>query len=281
MPLFRRRQGHGERLLADRDEVRATLEPWLSGVRRHAWTPRTSTASDGESRSQFCGSQWLRDSEPPIECLGCRRPLQPFVQLDLGDVPNELSGTFGDGVLQLLYCPGGTEDGEWPACWGEHGWEPFSDQVSRVRIVAADGLLPRQVPGVGEDDFAAVRIVGWDRFDDLPHPEDHRSLGMHWEFDRDAGSVILSHPGLGLSVTTSIDLEEVADAATGEKLSGWPCWIQGAEYPNCTICGEPMRLVFQVDSEKNVPFMFGDLGIGHITQCSAHLDVVAFGWACS
>jgi hypothetical protein len=26
--------------------------------------------------------------------------------------------------------------------------------------------------------------------------------------------------------------------------------------------------------------MFGDMGIGHITQCPEHLDVVAFGWAC-
>ena len=39
--------------------------------------------------------------------------------------------------------------------------------------------------------------------------------------------------------------------------------------------------IFQLDSEDHVPFMFGDVGTGHITQCPEHLEVVAFGWACS
>jgi hypothetical protein len=38
--------------------------------------------------------------------------------------------------------------------------------------------------------------------------------------------------------------------------------------------------VFQVDSEDNVPFMFGGSGCGYITQCPEHKEVVAFGWAC-
>jgi hypothetical protein len=38
--------------------------------------------------------------------------------------------------------------------------------------------------------------------------------------------------------------------------------------------------VFQVDSEDSIPFMFGDTGCGHITQCPEHQEVVAFGWAC-
>lgn len=42
-----------------------------------------------------------------------------------------------------------------------------------------------------------------------------------------------------------------------------------------------MQLVFQLDSEKGLPFMFGDVGIGHVTQCAEHKDVLAFAWACS
>jgi hypothetical protein len=41
-----------------------------------------------------------------------------------------------------------------------------------------------------------------------------------------------------------------------------------------------MGHVFQVDSEDHVPFMFGDAGCGHVTQCPDHKEVVAFGWAC-
>jgi hypothetical protein len=38
--------------------------------------------------------------------------------------------------------------------------------------------------------------------------------------------------------------------------------------------------VFQIDSEDNLPYMFGDVGCAHITQCPEHKEVVAFGWAC-
>jgi hypothetical protein len=40
-----------------------------------------------------------------------------------------------------------------------------------------------------------------------------------------------------------------------------------------------MQLVFQHTGDA-LPFMFGDMGIGHITQCPEHKDVVAFGCAC-
>jgi hypothetical protein len=40
-----------------------------------------------------------------------------------------------------------------------------------------------------------------------------------------------------------------------------------------------MQLVFQHTGDS-IPFMFGDMGIGHITQCPEHKEVVAFGWAC-
>jgi hypothetical protein len=49
----------------------------------------------------------------------------------------------------------------------------------------------------------------------------------------------------------------------------------------CMKRDEVVKHVFQVDSEDNVPFMFGDVGCGHITRCPDHKQVVAFGWACS
>ena len=41
-----------------------------------------------------------------------------------------------------------------------------------------------------------------------------------------------------------------------------------------------MKFIFQIDSKCNIPYRFGDLGIGHITQCNQHKDVLAFKWAC-
>jgi hypothetical protein len=40
-----------------------------------------------------------------------------------------------------------------------------------------------------------------------------------------------------------------------------------------------MRYVFQYTGDE-LPFMLGDSGIGHITQCPDHPEVVAFAWAC-
>lgn len=86
-----------------------------------------------------------------------------------------------------------------------------------------------------------------------------------------------------MTATVGIDeiqVEDIASAAEQDKLGGWPRWIQGAEYPTCPTCQNSMRVVFQIDSEDHIPYMFGDSGIGHITQCPEHHNVVAFGWAC-
>jgi hypothetical protein len=67
----------------------------------------------------------------------------------------------------------------------------------------------------------------------------------------------------------------------GDKLLGWPHWIQGVEYPECPTCEARMEYVFQIDSEKNLPLMWGDGGIAHVTRCPTHREVFALGWACS
>jgi hypothetical protein len=151
-----------------------------------------------------------------------------------------------------------------------------------VRIIQPSGPgattdIPQQ-PGY----LPARRIVGWTESIDLPHPSEHEELGLAYVYGRAEGTR-LECAELGLSFDNINDdelAENLAMAQSGDKLGGWPYWVQNVEYPSCPTCGERMRLVFQIDSEDNVPFMFGDTGCGHITQCPAHKDVVAFGWAC-
>ena len=75
--------------------------------------------------------------------------------------------------------------------------------------------------------------------------------------------------------------EIFGENATKDKVNGWPYWVQNVEYPICPKCGTEMIYLFQIDSEDNVPFMFGDVCCGHITQCPKHPDILAFAWACS
>src|SRR5262249_10333174 len=126
------------------------------------------------------------------------------------------------------------------------------------------------------------RIVGWQRFTDQPCPTEHEELGLIYHYQFKAGTVRLECPELGLvfeNARAAKLAESISTSANGDKLGGWPDWVQGVEYPNCSQCGQRMALVFQVDSEDNVPFLFGDAGCGHITQCPDHKEVVAFGWA--
>jgi len=258
------------------EEIVRTLEPWRARHRRPAWTPVVEAGDGPATGSKFCGTPWVGTDTPWPDCGHCRKPLRLFLQLDLGDLPAELGRPFGTGLLQLFYC---TRD----ECQGYGGWEPFADDLSRVRVVQPSGrgveaAAPRQDPA-----FPAKRIVGWERFIDLPKPSEHEELGLTYTYDHGAGTVRLGCGELGLVFENVRDphlAETIANSELGDKLAGWPAWVQNVEYPDCPRCGRRMVHVFQVDSEDNVPFMFGDSGCGHVTQCPDHKEVVAFGWAC-
>jgi uncharacterized protein YwqG len=258
-------------------EIARALQPWLDKHRRPAWKPIVEAGDGPPTASKFCGTPWIGPDAPWPECGFCRNPLPLFLQLDLESLPAELGGRFGTGLLQLFYCPSND-------CSAMGGWEPFADDLSRVRVVRPVG--PSQPPTRTADEaaFAPHRIIGWSELGDLPDPEENEELGLFSEYDFKAATIRLRCPELNFDAVSSLDdcqVEEIADAAGGDKLGGWPAWVQGAEYPHCPRCRRRMVHLFQVDSEDNIPFMFGDMGCGHITQCPEHKDVVAFGWACS
>lgn len=263
------------------EDLRTSLQRWATTQTRAAWRPIVSVDEPANLLSRFCGASLLRADESEPACKLCGRALQLFVQLDLGTLP---TSEFGRGVLQLFYCigqrPQAAPDGH-PDCWAEGAWAPFSNEASLVRVVPASALTGSAVST--DPMFPAATIVGWEPFDDVPDAEDHASCGLERKYDFSSRTVTLRAPSVGLDSTIGIDeleIDDVVSAAERDKLGGWPRWIQGAEYPSCPACGARMRLVFQLDSEDHVPYMFGDCGIGHITQCPDHHDVVAFGWAC-
>ena len=266
-----------------RDEVLDALQPWVEAHRRPAWRPVVTPGEPAGTRSKFCGQPWLAPDEASPACKECGRRLQLFVQLDLGELPDELAGRYGEGLLQLFYCVGSIADGGGPECSGDDGWMPFSDLVSLVRVVPTGETIGPTDPA-GSAGFPPSAIVGWERFDDLPDPDDHEDAGLSASYDFALRTVTLRCPEVGLEATVGLDdlgVEEIAQAALKDKLAGWPSWVQLRDYPDCPTCGETMQMVVQVDSEDNVPFMFGDVGIGHVTQCPTHHDIVAFAWSCS
>lgn len=258
------------------EEIIKALGPWLARVRRMAWKPVVEEGDGPGAASKFGGVPWTQWDAPWPHCGWCNHPLPLFLQLDLDRLPEAMGGAFGSGLLQLFYCM--REE-----CQGSGGWDPFDHTLGRVRVIRPRNEWAASPPATAHQ-LPAKRIVRWDPIDDLPSPEESEECGFTSSYDFDDGLVRFECPEVDLDVQIPIDqvaVEELVESQTGDKLGGWPAWGQGVEYPYCPRCGRRMILVFQLDSEDNIPFMFGDAGCGHITQCPEHKDVVAFGWACS
>jgi uncharacterized protein YwqG len=220
-------------------DVIQTIEPWLARHRRSAWKPIVEEGDGPATVSKFCGTPWISSNAPWPDCAHCKKPLQLFLQLDLNNLPEKVGQQFGAGLLQLVYCI--REE-----CKGYGGWEPFAVDLSRVRIV--EPIHPSDSASPPPDDsFPARRIVRWERLDDLPDPQEHDELGLKYTYNFDEGTLRLECPELHFDITNRMNecpAEAIAASEIGDKLAGWPNWVQGVEYPRCPKCGKRMIQCF-------------------------------------
>lgn len=222
---------------------------------RPAFQPLVEAGDQALIASKYSGQPWLTKGEVYPCCSNCQLPLQLFLQLHLDELPEPLRGSYGEGLVQLFYCT--NQDA---GCESKCGaFFPFSKSVMARLVTPEEGSYAPAAARV-KDAFSPVSIVGWKEVVDFPNWEEGSDLGI--ELDDE-------------------EWEALQGPIQGDKLGGYPAWVQGVEYPNCPTCSQPMRLLFQIDSEVNIPYMFGDMGTGHITQCLEHKHQLAFAWACS
>ena len=222
-----------------------------AAYRRTAYVPSV-VPGPFAADSGFGGQPYLAPGVTNPSCPRCDEPMPLIAQIALDAQPTPVIA--GTGLLQLFYCTR-ERDGS-PCDVALEGWEAFSPcHVSRLVAAGSGGTSPTVEPP-----FESKRITGWTPADDYPNWEELGALGA------DAGE-------------PPDDVEPFP--LEGEKLGGWPAWVQGIEYPSCPRCDTQMTLVLQVDSEKHVAMMWGDMGIGHVTQCPNHPEVLTFAWACS
>jgi uncharacterized protein YwqG len=251
------------------DDLLTKLAPWRERHQRAAWKPQVLAKEPDSPVSKFGGRPWLKPDEGWLTCGSCNQPLTFFLQLDLEALPSALNAHFGFGLLQLFYC---TE------C--DDGYEPFSE-THHTRIVERDHLTSQERLLSATTEFPAKEIVAWQEIIDLPSPEEFEELGLKIDYDFEAKTVSIDCSEIGLSIVRPFaededTAEQIANPTGGDKLAGWPAWVQGAEYPLCPECSRRMRLLLQLDSNDNIPFIFGDVGTGHITQCPDHHHTVTF-----
>lgn len=258
------------------EEILQQLTPWRDACKRLAWKPITEAGDGGLAASKFAGMPWLVEGESYPCCGNCHAPMPLFLQLNLADLPIELAGRFGSGLLQLFYC---TDE----RCNCSEAFS--SDQLVRLvqPIGAAQSLREGEYPSL-----PSTTIIGWSRLDDYPSYPEHEEMGLFYDRGYFSDDPVMIHcPLAGLEdATLPLDENEeapetydIAEAAEGDKLAGYPSWVQDEEYPYCPVCDRRMELVFQLDSNDHLPYMFGDVGRGHLTQCPEHKEVLTFAWA--
>jgi uncharacterized protein YwqG len=280
----------------------------LDRLKRKAWKPITVPGDTNLTASKFAGKPWLSAGETYPTCPHCQNPMQFFLQLNLSELPEDTHGKFGDGLLQLFYC---TDDEI--SCDINDGWEPFSN-IKLVRIIdpvdtPASVEMPkfqrRSASALIEGNFLPRQIVGWQEMDDYPDwteaHELHEIQCDETEFNTivDSGFIdkndiqdysnYYSDPEIikameedqhSYIITNFMDNIGLRPLR-GDKLAGYPNWVQSVEYPNCPICDRRMdRFIFEIASDDNIPYLWGDVGTGYIVQCPDHKDRVAFLWQC-
>lgn len=234
------------------------LESILKPYKRSAWMPQTVENSASCDSSKFSGIPILLASEDWPVCQNCKQSMQLFLQLNANDLPPQAGKPFGDGYLQVFYCTNWEKECEMEC----DAFLPFA-KSTLVRVLDADITPKRSIKrSPVKNQFPEKEIIGWTVKEDYPDREELETVGY-----------TLTDEQVDL-------LRERYYPLPQDKLLGWPFWIQGIEYPDCPQCGQKMVLVFQIDSEDNLPYMFGDMGCSYITQCKTHQDQITIAWAC-
>lgn len=230
----------------------------LNEFKKTAYIPITeSNKASFSDKSKLGGLPYLRDENDWPVCPNCKKNMQLFVQLNLNELPTQK----GDGLAQLFYCTNSE-----PLCESDmEAFFPFSRSVE-CRIIETESDSAQIEPRIDEL-FEEKQITGWTPKDDYPHFEEYEHLGIELELEDDVYE-LMEERDIGLPIGQ-------------DKLFGWPYWVQSVEYPFDRKTETQMELLFQLASEDNLPYMFGDAGIGHLTQSPDNKEELGFAWACS
>ena len=277
----------------------------LNPLKRKAWFPVTVRQDGDLTTSKFAGKPWLSADESFPKCDCCNNLMRFFFQLNLEQIPNNIKGEFGEGLLQFFYCVDCDD------------YQPFSES-HLVRIIEPEGKakeykLPHfqdnwsndSLVGNSGGQFPARIIVNWQEITDYPDWQDAEMLGA--SMNEDELKFLLSVSSETESELNNFDNPNIYNPEDREwyllmqrcgivhtaihesgilpsgrdKLAGYPRWVQDPEYPNCPVCDRSMdKLIVEFASDDNIPYLWGDVGTGYFLQCPKHKKQVAFLWQC-
>ena len=267
---------------------------------RPYWTPETNDEEDIEAKaSKFGGTPILKKDEEWPKCGECENYMPLFVQLIVNDLPKEFKDKYlpkndkdnnndddilwKDHVIQLFYCC--NED-----C--DDGYEPFNHiHLQRVIPIGSDDqhknneyleeimgkIFEKSESGDIEWDNAEFKITGWNKAEKA----EAATYSVHDDLKQIFGKdVYIDDENFDFGVTAFIEdnfLEE------GDKLGGYPFFIDDSEFPKCCKeeCNQKLSgFVFQTDAQI-LDFSWSDCGVGTILYCPKHPFTFGFQWQSS
>jgi len=261
----------------------------INSLKRKAWFPVTVKQDGDLTTSKFAGKPWLSQGESFPYCDCCNSLMRFFFQLNLEQIPNNIKGKFGNGLLQFFYCVDCDDSQPFSKSHLvriiELKGEPAEYELPHFQDAWTDDSLVRKSNG----QFPAKIIVNWKETTDYPDWIDMESMGITLD-DKELEQENLSYfSDLKREYHLRSQKSEIVDNVMYEekifpdkdKLGGYPRWVQDPEYPNCPQCNCSMdRLIFEFASDDNIPYLWGDVGTGYFLQCPEHKKQVTFLWQC-
>jgi hypothetical protein len=193
--------------------------------KRAAWRPLFQAESALPGGSRFGGCPLLNPGETWPKNPG-GKPLLFLAQLELSSLPAPHKG---EGLFQFFI------DESLP-----NGHKPG---FSWLRVFSPLAKATVATPPPGARVFPVCAVRGWEEQDDVPSlPTLYRLFPALREADE----------------ATDDALRDEFRSLAGEKVGGWPHWIQNDR------AGKEDAFLLQIDSEKTLPLRWGDAGIAFV-----------------
>ncbi len=235
------------------------IAQWLDIIKpykRLAYKPITETRKPTfDSLSKIGGYPYLHQVGDWPLCANCKKHMQLFLQLNLDSLPEKRQ----KGLLQFFYCT------------SRH---PDCQNLLESHKAFSPGALIRTIPEPEQESktlipdmkniFPEKIITSWSVFQDYPSLEELQELGIEIPYD---DYFLLEEKQVGIPFP-------------GDKVFGWPLWLDQLNYPYCRKNHSRMESVFQFCSNDHLPWHFSDSGIGHVHESIDGSNEFAFEWSC-
>jgi hypothetical protein len=189
----------------------------LDILRRKCWTPEVRSGDGALMASKFSGIPYLAEGEKWPTCPNCGNPIQALRAIEFRRTSGRVRKALGDGLLQFFYCTNGE-----PMCEVDcQAWGPYSKSTV-LRIIAPGHNASEYSESPVPNPFRPRQILAGLR----------KTISQNWEELKEYAVEMTEDEQEKLSESYPVQ---------GEKLWGWPLWVQGIEYPNCPKCDTRMH----------------------------------------